>query len=71
MRLAVGFHLDGRLRHPRSETIRPPGSAIRHLADSFVLEFRRVSLMAHGTPPTGSMLASEVSTISGEVQEED
>lgn len=33
----------------------------------FVLEFRRVSLMTHGTPPTGSMLASEVSTVPGEV----
>ena len=43
-------------------------TTLGHLADGFVLEFWRVLLMAHGTPPTGSMLASEASTISGEVQ---
>jgi hypothetical protein len=43
-------------------------TALSHLADGFVLEFGRVSLLAHGTPPVGSILASEVSTIPGEVQ---
>ncbi len=38
------------------------------LPDGFVLEFGRVSLLAHGTPQAGSILASEVSTIPGEVQ---
>jgi hypothetical protein len=42
-------------------------TTLSHLADGFVLEFGRVSLLVHGTPPTGSMLASEVSTIPGEV----
>ena len=38
------------------------------LPDGFVLEFGRVSLLAHGTPQAGSIAASEVSTIPGEVQ---
>ena len=40
-----------------------------HLADGFFLELGRISWLAHGTPPVGSILASEVSTIPGEVQE--
>ena len=36
-----------------------------HLANGFILEFWRVSLMAHWTPPAASILASEVSTIPG------
>ena len=38
-----------------------------HLADGFVLECGRVSLLTHGTPQVGSILASEVSTIPEEL----
>jgi integrase len=41
---------------------------LRDLTDRFILEFRRELLTAHGTPPAASIIASEVSTILGEVQ---
>ena len=43
-------------------------SLLGHLADCFVLELGRISLLAHGTPPAASMLASEVSTRPGQFQ---
>ena len=39
-----------------------------HLANGFILKFGRVLLMTHGTPPAASLLASEVSTVPGQVQ---
>ena len=41
-------------------------TSLGHLADSFVLELGRISLLTHGTPLASSMLAPEVSTIPGE-----
>ncbi len=35
-------------------------TALGYLADGFVLAFGRVSLLAHGTPPVRSILASGV-----------
>ena len=39
-----------------------------HLADGFILEFGRVSVLALGTPQVGSISASEGFTVPREVQ---